>query len=342
MSVSFEEILGKSIVALITALLIWLITKYYNRSRLYCALSQLYEYSSLFDGSSTVQLVVANRGRKPEESVEVQLSTEYEYHLLAATQNGVEVSKEKVLRFPVLLSKSDVSMILVAEGRPRFSKDGIRHIRSKSSKGSIGASLTEAEASSPGTALSAVLLLLFIAVFGYGFGRFVGEDIWKWGTQKSSPVTAQQFKEGCLTVLSNAEKTRGKDNNGVSEEDLKLFATRAVTVKTVATQGDQLLVEVEIENHIEGPINYSLNLLSHASDSTTDFTFRRNKHVYDIVMLGKGEKRRYSLSDYFPSERAPKRFWLDIRLEMFGYWVTIKRSYYFGSDTSKTCSSSET
>ena len=337
---NFDEIIWKLASALVGALLTWLAARYYNRSRLYCAPSRLYEYSSLFDGSSTVQLVIANRGRKPEEAVEVQLSNEYEYHLLAATQSGIEIPKEKAVRIPVMLPKTEVSMIFVAEGRPRFSKEGIRHIRSKSSKGSIGSSLAEAEASSPGAVPAIVMLLIVVAVFGYGFGRTVGEDVWMWSLRKISPVNAQEFREGCLTAFSNAAKTPSEDE--LSEDHLKAFAASAVEVKHVATQGDSLLVDVEIENIIEGPINYSITLLSHASDSTTDWALRRNKQVYNIVMLDRNEKRKYSLSDYFPSDRDQKRFWLEVRIEVLGYWVTVKRSYFFGSDASLSCSSDAT
>jgi len=335
-----DEVIAKLAVALIGALLTWLATRYYNRSRLYCAPSRLYEYSSLFDGSSTVQLLIANRGRKSEEAVEVQLSPEYEYHLLAATQSGVEIPKEKAVRIPVLLPKSEVSMIFVAEGRPRFSKDGIRHIRSKNSKGRVGASLAEAEASSPGAVPATVALLLIVAVLGYGLGRTIGEDAWRWGARKILPVYAQEFREGCLTAVSNAARAPSDDE--LSEEHLKAFAADAVAVKHVATQGDSLLVDVEIENIIEGPINYSITLLSHASDSTTEWGLRSNKQVYNIVMLDKGERRKYSLSDYFPADRAPKRFWLEARVELFGYWVTVKRSYFFSTDASMSCSSNAT
>ena len=319
-----DEVIAKLAVALIGALLTWLATRYYNRSRLYCAPSRLYEYSSLFDGSSTVQLLIANRGRKSEEAVEVQLSPEYEYHLLAATQSGVEIPKEKAVRIPVLLPKSEVSMIFVAEGRPRFSKDGIRHIRSKNSKGRVGASLTETEASSPGAVPATVALLLIVAVLGYGLGRTIGEDAWR----------------SCR--IRYRGEARAPSDDELSEEHLKAFAADAVAVKHVATQGDSLLVDVEIENIIEGPINYSITLLSHASDSTTEWGLRSNKQVYNIVMLDKGERRKYSLSDYFPADRAPKRFWLEARVELFGYWVTVKRSYFFSTDASMSCSSNAT
>lgn len=145
-----EAILGKLAVALAGGFFCWLAAKYYYRARLYCAPSRLYEYSHLFDGSSTVQLVIANKGRKTEESVEVQLSTDYEYHLLAATQNGIEIAEEKIIRIPTLLPKSEVSIIVVAEGKPRFSKKDIRGVRSISTKGSVGASLSEAETTTPG------------------------------------------------------------------------------------------------------------------------------------------------------------------------------------------------
>lgn len=332
-----DSILTKLVAALIGALLCWLIAKYYNRSRLYCAPSRLYEYSSLVDGSSTVQLVIANRGRKTEESVEIQLSTDYEYHLLAATQNGMEIPKEKVIRLSALLPKSEVSLIVVAEGRPRFSKDGIRSIRSKSAKGTVAASLTEAEASSPGAAVAAIFVLLVIAVFGYGFGKTIGEDVWGLAEDQLSPVVTHDFSEGCVSVLSNGEKV--KSNETLTEEQLKAFALAATHVKSVTSREDILFVEVEIENLIEGPVEYSLTLKSHASDSTTETRHRRNSFVYNIVMLGKDEKRKYSLSDFFPEDRRPKRFWLEARVEIAGYWITVTRSFFFGPDASLTCPS---
>jgi hypothetical protein len=119
-------------------------------------------------------------------------------------------------------------------GKPRFSKDGIRHIRSKSSKGSVGASLAEAEASTPGAVPAVIFLLVVIAVFGYGFGKTVGEDVWKWSERKILSVNAQEFTEGCLTVLSNGVKEAGEDQ--LSEEHLKKFAATAVRVRHVARE----------------------------------------------------------------------------------------------------------
>lgn len=332
-----DSILTKLVAALIGAFLCWLIAKYYNRSRLYCAPSRLYEYSSLVDGSSTVQLVIANRGRKTEESVEVQLSTDYEYHLLAATQNGIEIPREKVVRFPALLPKSEVSLIVVAEGKPRFSKDGIRSVRSKNAKGTVAASLTEAEASSPGAAVATIIALLVIAVLGYGFGKTIGEDAWGWAEDKLSPVVPHDFSEGCVSVLSNGAKVEA--NETPTEEQLKAFALAATHVKSVASRGDMLFVEVEIENPIEEPVEYSLTLKSHASDSTTEVRHRRNAFVHSIVMLGKDEKRTYSLSDFFPEDRRPKRFWVEARVEIAGYWIIVTRSFFFGPDASLTCPS---
>lgn len=186
--------------------------------------------------------------------------------------------------------------------------------------------------------LTVALSLLIVASAGYGFGSTVGEDIWRWAERKLVAIDAQAFTEGCISVLSNATNT---DKSGeLSEEELKTFALRAVQVKEVATQGDMLLVDVVIENLITGPIEYSLTLLSHASDSTTDWQLRSNRQVYDIVMLDKGEKRVYSLSDYFPSDRVPKRFWLEVKIDILGYWISVKRSFFFGSDASMTCPSS--
>lgn len=330
-----DSIFEKLVAALIVAVLTWLVARYYNRSRLYCAPSRLYEYSNLVDGSSTVQLVIANRGRKSEESVEVQLSTDYEYHLLAATQNGIEISKDKIIRLATLLPGSEVSLIIVAEGKPRFSKEGIRDIRSKTAKGSIGASLAEAESSLPGVLPATILLLVVVALFGYGLGKTVGEDAWRWGQRKLLTINAQKFTEGCFSVLSNGAKEVKKGELG--EKHLGALAISAIKVKQVSAQGDMLFVDIEIENPIEGPIEYSLNLLSHVSDSSTDWKLGRDKQVYNIVMLDKGEKRAYSLSDYFPSDRKPKRFWLEARVELLGYWVTVKRSFFFGEDSSLTC-----
>lgn len=332
-----DSILTKLVAALIGALVCWLIAKHYNRSRLYCAPSRLYEYSSLVDGSSTVQLVIANRGRKTEESVEIQLSTDYEYHLLAATQNGMEILKEKVIRLSALLPRSEVSLIVVAEGKPRFSKDGIRSIRSKNAKGTVAASLTEAEASSPETAVAAIFVLLFIAVLGYGFGKTIGEDAWGWAENQLYPVVNYDFSEGCVSVLSNGAKVEA--NEKLTEEQLKALALAATRVKSVTSRGDMLFVEVEIENLIEGPIEYSLTLKSHVSDSTTEGRHRINSFVYNIVMLDKDEKRNYSLSDFFPEDRRPKRFWVEARVEITGYWVTVTRSFFFGPDASLTCPS---
>lgn len=330
-----ESILEKLIAALFGALLIWLVTRYYNRHRLYCALSRLYEYSTLVEGSSTVQLVIANRGREAEESVEVQLSTDYEYHLLAATQNGIEIPKDKVIRITALHPKSDVSLIVVAEGKPRFAKEGIRSIRSKDALGSIGASLAEAEASSPRIVAPAIFFLLLVAFFGYAFGKTFGEDIWRWGQGKLLSVHSQKFTEGCVSVSSNGAKdTNSKE---LAEEKLRAFAMSAIKVKQVSTQLDTVFVEVEIENIVEGPVEYSLKLLSHVSDSSTKWSLRADRYVYDIVMLEKGEKRKYLLSDYFPAERKPKRFWLETRVQLFGYWVNVERSFFFGEDSSLSC-----
>lgn len=330
-----ESILGKLVAALVGALFTWGVARYYNRPRLYCALSRPYEYSSLVDGSNTVQLLIANRGRKTEESVEVQLSTDYEYHLVAATQNGIEIPKDKVIRVSALLPKSEVSVIVVAEGKPRFSKEGVRSIRSKSAKGSVGTSLAEAEASSSSTAIAAITLLLVVAIVGYGFGKTIGESAWKWGQKKLLTTNAQKHTEGCLSGFSNGVRTAKE--KGLNEEGLKAFSAKAIKVKQVATQGDMLFVDVEIENLVEGPIEYSLTLLSHASDSTTDWDKRGEKHAYNIIILDKGEKRTYSLSDYFPADKKPKRFWLESRVELFGYWVSTKRTFFFGEDAALTC-----
>lgn len=328
-----DSVLSKIVAALIGALVLWLIGKFYNRSRLYCAPSRLYEYASLVDGSSTVQLVIANRGRKTEESVEVQLSTDYEYHVLAATQNGIEISKDKVIRLSALLPKSEVSLIVVAEGKPRFSKDGIRSIRSRHAQGTIASTLTEAEASSPGAAIAAIILLLTIGAMGYGIGKTVGEDIWNWGREQLSPAVSHAFSEGCVSVQSNGAKV--ESDKTVSEEQLKALALTSTRVLSVTTRGDMIYVEAEIENLIEGPVEYSLKLSSHASDSTTGV--RGDSFIYDIVMLEKEEKRKYALSDFFPEDRKPKRFWIESRVEFSGYWVSITRSFFFGPDASLTC-----
>lgn len=335
-----ESILGKLIAALLGALLTWGIARYYNRPRLYCALSRLYEYSSLADGSNTVQLVIANRGRKTEESVEVQLSTDYQYHLLATTQNGIDIPKDKIIRLPALLPKSELSIILVAEGKPRFSIESIKSIRSKSAKGIIGSSLTEAD--SAAAAPAAIILLLLVALMGYGFGKTFGEEIWWWGQKKITPVRVEKFTEGCLSGYSNAKaKTKTRTNKELSSESLKAFSKAAIKVKQVSTQGDLLKVDVEIENLVEGPIEYSLSLLSHASDSTIDWKLRGSSQVYNIVILNRGEKRTYSLSEYFPAERKPKKFWLEARVELFDYWVSTKRTFFFGEDTSLSCSTTD-
>lgn len=331
---SVDGIIGKLAAGLVGALLVWLVSKFYNRSRLYCAPSRLYEYSTLADGSSTVQLVIANRGRKTEELVEIQLSTDYEYHLLAATQNGIEIPKDKAIRLPALLPRSEVSLVIVAEGKPRFSKDGIRSVRSKHSLGSVGASLSEAEASSPGAAAAAIALLLIVAVFGYAIGSTVGEDAWRWSQNQLAERHAQEFNEGCVTVRSSAPL---ESENGLTEAHLKGLALAAVEVKRVALVGDALITDVEVTNIIEGPVDYALTLVSHASDSTVDWSLRRDRSVQDIVMLDKGEVRSYTLSDYFPPDRKPKRFWLETNLKLFGYWVEVRRSFFFGEDASMSC-----
>lgn len=333
-----EDLLSKIGSALIGALACWLIAKYYNRSRLYCTPSRLYEYSNLVEGSSTVQLIIANRGRKTEEAVEVQLSTEYEYHLLAASQNGIDIPKDKTIRISALLPKSEISLVIVAEGKPRFSVEGIRHIHSKNSRGIIGKSLAEAEASSPGTAPAAIFFILFFGIFGYAFGKVIGEDLWKFIDSKTHPTIVQKFTEGeCYTAYSNGfEDSKAKDGI-LSKEDLELISLNSIAIKSVHIKKDMLLVDTEITNLANYTTDYSLKIISTTADSSLDLSRRGDNFIYDITMTDKDQKRTYTLSTFFPEDHKPKKFWIETRIEIGDYWATVKRPFFFGEDASQSC-----
>jgi hypothetical protein len=329
-----DSVLAKVIATLLAGLITWLVVKYYTRSRLYCSPNRLYEYSELAEGC-TVQLVVANRGRKNEEGVEVQLSNDYKYHLLAATQSGMEIDKNKCIRLPVLLRKAEVSLIFTAEGKPSFSKESIRSIKSKGSAGIVAASVGEADRTLGENVPAMIASLVLVAVMGYFIGSTIGEVAWEFAAQKITPIVPAEFKENCPIVSSNAEQE--PKNGELSEAELGNFAKQSVIVEGVGVQGSRIVVDLKVMNIIEGPIEYSVKLYSHATDSSSRPFAPMENFVYDIVLMDDGESRSYRLKESFPEGQTPKRFWIETRTELSGYWVTVKRPFFFGDDAAQTC-----
>jgi hypothetical protein len=321
-------------IALVAGFIIWLASKTFYQRRLFFVVQNLFDHSTLSDGG-TVEIVVANLGRRPEEEVQLELVPGLRYELVAATSPNVAIDESRVIRIARLAPKQQITLLLLAEGNQRFGSSHIAALTSKDVIGKGAKDMAEANASDPFSAIIGFAILCIVAgAIGAG-GYLLGAE--GAGSQEvitknpiKTPVKNQEFSLGCAEFSSNGDKT-------LSDSSLKSLAVQSAEVKRVFRRGDIVGVEVELKNPTGLETEYSVNLKSPAADSSTRLQSEAGSYLYDILLIDKGVSRVAIVENFIPESYKAQVVWMEVRLEVAGYWVNYKRRISFGRDAGLQC-----
>lgn len=327
-------------IALVAGFFLWLASKIFYQRRLFYVVQNLFDHSKLSDGG-TVEIVVANLGRRPEEEIQLGLVPGFRYELVAATSPDIEIDASRVIRIPRLAPKQQLTLLILAEGSQRFGDSHVTGLSSRDVVGKSAKNMSEAHSSDP---LAAILVFGVIGALvamggamGYVFGKdsalSLAEAASKEEPKKEVAAVDQPFELGCADFQSNGDKK-------LSDDVLKRVAVSSVQITKVIRRGDLIAADVKVENLVEGETEYSVSLKSPASDSSTEITLRADSFIYDIVLMEEGATRTVSVSNYLPESYKPQVFWVETRLEIGGgYWVTYRQRVSFGRDVKLICPS---
>ncbi len=326
-------------VALFAAFVLWLSNRVFYQRRLYYVVQNLFHHSKISDGG-TVEIVVANLGRRAEEEIELGLMPGLRYELVAATSPSIEITDGRVIRIPRLAPKQQLTLLILAEGNQRFDAGHITGLSSREAIGRSAKDMSEANSSDPLAAIGGLILLSGFVAIGAGAGYFFGkEQAEAQALRSSSPQTTtnevarieQPFRLGCVDFSSNGDKR-------LNDDLLRNAAVASTRITKVYRQGDRVIADVQLENLVSGETEYQVKLQSPASDSSTDILLRADSFVYDIILMEKGATKDVTVSNYLPEKYKPQVFWIESRLEIpGGYWVTYRQRVSFGPDANLTC-----
>lgn len=335
--------LQQLVVALVAGFILWLSSKIYYQRRLYYVVQNLFDHSNLSDGG-TVEIVVANLGRRGEEHVQLELVSGLRYELVAATSPDIRIDDSRVIRIPRLAPRQQLALLILAEGNQRFEASHIAGLSSKDVVGKSAKDMSEANASDPVVGAIALALIGTFVAAGAGAGYFFGKEqamlelsqrsegkaIPKDQKAKDAKPVEQLFQLGCPIFESNGNKS-------LTEGTLKELAAASVQVTRVYRQEDVVRAELQLENVTGVDTEYAVQLKSPASDSTTDISLRNASYIYDIVLMEKGTTRNVSVSNYLPEKFEPQVFWIESRLEIAGYWVSYRQKISLGAGGTIKC-----
>lgn len=150
------------IVAVVAALIVkwlgWLFTK----GQLYVVVPNLFKMSNLDGNGQVIELELYNKSRRVEEDVRLQLDKNYEYTLLASTDNEVSFAEGQIFleRFP---PNSVVTIILVIQDG-KFTQESISRCSSRTTTGKVLESRELVKPNSGNTAILAILPVLFVGL----------------------------------------------------------------------------------------------------------------------------------------------------------------------------------
>lgn len=287
------------VVAILAIFVAWLAKYIFWHRHLYLIQPKLFAYSELGGNgnTSTIEITVVNSGRRPEEMVRVQFAPNFDYSVLASSMPNLTVDKDGVLSIDRLTPKQELMLIIYITGG-EFRKDHILGIASKDTVGTIKNTVQDAHTGTIGTAVAAIVMLLFLLAVGYAGGVFLNPAVWPDVQQYLLPCNSLTYQTA-NRMVSGTYQIRKQVENAL---------TSSVTIASVCRSGDYIHVSFDLTNRTADRLTYTL-ILSAASDN--DRPIGDVDYILSDQLLYPGMSKSVTLHQYLPKNVRPQRITFD-------------------------------
>ncbi|RXJ75331.1 hypothetical protein CRU86_08565 [Aliarcobacter skirrowii] len=127
----FEQIIVGLVVVLVGALVVFI----FKIRQLYITVPRLFTKTKLSDNGNIAEINIYNKSKMMEEDIKINLNDELKYEILSTTLDDLKLNKN-ILSVTRLSASDKISVLLLIENG-NFSKNDIKSILSKSTKGKI-------------------------------------------------------------------------------------------------------------------------------------------------------------------------------------------------------------
>jgi len=294
--------------SIIAGLTVAAILAYLNRRQLFVIVPRLFSYSEVSSGQ-IIELTILNRGRKTEEDVEVQLSPELSYTVIATTLPSLELTDQGFIQLRRLAKGEDVSIVLSAEGG-EFTQESVLSITSKETKGEVKNKIEESQEVPPAAAAGAfAFIFIFMPVIGYFFGNVFVDEIWPdiHPKTKIERVVSERLEKSGWEDID--EYLQALDFSSENSE-------WPIVVSFPSRSGDLLKFKVDINNKLKSRAEFRVSL-STAFDSNV--YLRRTgdwpNSIESGILLLPNEHTKRTLEAYIPYKASTKLVVFDFSVE---------------------------
>lgn len=167
---------GLVIGSVIAGLTVAAVLAYFRRRRLYVVVPKLFSFSELSAGQ-TIELTILNRGARTEEAIEVHLTPNLSYTILASTLPSITIDNSGIVRIARLPKGEEVSVILTVE-KGLFTQESVLSISSKEAKGEVKKKIEESQEQSPAaTAFALAFIFIVMPTIGYLAGNLFEDEV---------------------------------------------------------------------------------------------------------------------------------------------------------------------
>jgi len=204
------------IYSIIGGIFLILVNASVKKRRLYLTVSKLFQYGRTVNQNEIiVELTVFNRGWLLEDEIEITLSRNFEYELIATTDNDIDLKKDKILikRFP---NNHSITIIIKVYNND-FSRDNIAKFTSNHASGQVVSGLSNM--TSTGEGLFGIGFLATITIMAFVFFNPIQTSTQD-NNSYSGAFKDKQFldvakKSGCLACHAATRKVVGPSWNDI-------------------------------------------------------------------------------------------------------------------------------
>lgn len=298
----------KILIAVLGGLILFLITAYINKRKLFIVVPKSFSHTTLADKGTAYMLSLYNRGVKTEEKVLVQLNRDREYSLLATTDTSIKVHDNEI-SVDRINPGDELNVVLMVEGGD-FSHDSIIKISSDACKGSI-IDAPEKVPLTVGNAIGSSFLLLFFILGLPVLGGYIGFQFGKDGMDSPFQITTVNKVPERFTALQWDGMENFIKSKYYLEDKAREFPIKIIEKKDLKHSA---LVVFEFKNDGDKRLQFTAQLLS-AADEPSGPTTKIGEYYKMNLFVFPGESKTVSLKVNKPDSIKNKTVVLDVNFK---------------------------
>lgn len=255
--------------------------------QLYVVVPNLFTCSALSEKGKIVEIQIFNRGRLSENSIEVPLSPDSDYEILASTDERCSLNGQ-TLALPRLAPDDHYSVLLLVENE-NFGNDTVSGVSSSTTKGKKIAELASVPMN---YGLAVIVTLFLLAAMSTPVSIAMAFD---WYEEKEHAAKLDQLKESLdlkWQGLDYYSKTEFSENYKTGEFPIH--------IEDIQKKGDLLNIRVRL-------VNKSAAQLEGRIFARSPFEYKGPKYIFsaDLVTVNVEPMSAdtISMEVYWPSER---------------------------------------